>query len=84
MFWNTNTATTASINCETKTSKEWLEEVPKDYGLQITDPDGWDRRKLEYSFNEELITKQHFIMRVKHSITQLDNIDFFKGDWANK
>lgn len=88
MFWKSisaTTATTATIDCDMKTSQEWYEEVPKEYGLIIMDPDGWNRRNYEFSFNEELITKQHFIMRVMHS-TCLSSIKTFFGDtdWAKK
>jgi len=62
-----------------KTSKEWLEEVPKEYKLVIMDPDGWDRTNYEYSFNEELITKEEFRMRVSMS-TIMCNLEMFNKD----
>lgn len=49
-----------------KTSEEWNELV-KDTGLVIMDPDGWDRRNFQYSFFEELITYAHFEMRLLQS-----------------
>lgn len=52
-----------------KTSKEWFEEVPEEHGLIIIDPDGWDRKNYEYSFNEELITKEEFMKRLNYSTT---------------
>jgi hypothetical protein len=43
-----------------KTSSDWAEEL----GYIIRDPDGWDRKNFQYSFNEELITKKEFYKRV--------------------
>jgi hypothetical protein len=50
-----------------KSSAEWYEEIPKAYGFKILDPDGWDRKRYDFSFNEEQITKSHFLMRVMYS-----------------
>jgi hypothetical protein len=50
-----------------KTSKDWYEEIPKVFKLIILDPDGWDRTNYEYSFNEELITKEEFKRRLSYS-----------------
>lgn len=50
-----------------KTSEEWLELVPPEHKLVILDPDGWDRKNYTYSFNEELITEDDFMMRVSNS-----------------
>jgi hypothetical protein len=55
---------------ETKTSAEWEELVPKKYNLTILDPDGWDRKNFQYSFYEELITKEEFKRRVSSSTVQ--------------
>jgi len=63
-----------------KTSKEWLEEVPKKYKLTILDPDGWDRKNFDYSFNQELITKKEFKMRVIHSTIGFDR-SMLKEEW---
>lgn len=52
---------------KTKTSQQWYDEIPKELGFVIMDPDGWDRRNYEYSFNEELITKREFLNRVGSS-----------------
>lgn len=52
---------------EKKTSQQWYDEIPKDFGFIIYDPDGWDRSNYEYSFNEELITKEEFLKRVTSS-----------------
>lgn len=53
-----------------KTSQEWYNEIPKEYELIILDPDGWDRTNYEYSFNEELISKEEFMNRVSYSTIQ--------------
>lgn len=50
-----------------KTSKDWYAEIPKELGFIIYDADGWDRKNYEFSFNEELITKEEFVKRVFHS-----------------
>jgi hypothetical protein len=52
---------------ELKTSKEWEKLVPPEAKLKILDADGWDRTNFDYSFNEELITKEEFLMRVSNS-----------------
>jgi len=52
-----------------KTSQEWLEEIPKEHKLIIMDPDGWDRKNYDYSFNKELITKGEFFNRLSYSTT---------------
>ena len=52
---------------ELKTSEQWYELIPKEYGLIIYDPDGWDRENYQFSFFEELITKEEFKERVFNS-----------------
>ncbi len=47
-----------------KTSKEWQEENPE---TLVYDPDGWDRVNFEYSWYEELITKEEYDRRVSLS-----------------
>lgn len=44
-----------------KTSREWYRL--DDSGVIIMDPDGWDRTKYDYSFNEELITEEEYKKR---------------------
>jgi hypothetical protein len=44
------------------------------------DPDGWDRKNFEYSFNEELITKDEFKTRIMFS-TCIGRIEFSFTDW---
>lgn len=48
-------------------SKWWLQEAQKQGVIQILDPDGWDRANYEYSFNEEMITKEEFMIRFSKS-----------------
>ena len=52
-----------------KTSQDWLTAVQAETGdtITIADPDGWDRKNYEYSFNEELISRQEFDVRLSHS-----------------
>lgn len=47
-------------------SSEWI----KQYGYIILDPDGWDRVNFDYSFNQELITKEEFEKRLSYSTVQ--------------
>lgn len=50
-----------------KTSKDWYAQIPKEFKFIIMNPDGWDRTNYDFSFNEELITKQEFADRVFQS-----------------
>ena len=63
-----------------KTSKEWESEIPKKYKVQILDPDGWDRKNFDYSFNQELITKDEFNMRLMFSTISCHK-SFFNEQW---
>lgn len=67
---------------ETKTSNDWYKEIPKEHNVIILDPDGWDRKNYEYSFNEELITKEEFLMRISRSTIEC-SYSFFTADWVN-
>ena len=60
------------MNEEKKTSTEWIKQNPN---LTILDPDGWDRKNYDYSFNQELITETEFNRRVNISTIQLG--DFY-------
>lgn len=48
-----------------KTSDKWHKELEP--SLIILDPDGWDRKNYDYSFYEELITKEEFYKRLSQS-----------------
>lgn len=63
-----------------KTSKEWLNELEKVHEIKILDPDGWERRNYEYSFNEEEITKEDFKNRLMMSTIRA-NLGFFENEW---
>lgn len=67
-----------------KTSKDWYEEIPKELGFVIYDADGWDRSNFEFSFNQELITKEEFVKRVTDSTCMGGKkaIEFF-NNWKN-
>lgn len=64
---------------ELKTSQQWYDLIPKEFEFGIYDPDGWDRTNYEYSFNQELITKEEFLNRVQRS-TCLCKIQLI-GNW---
>lgn len=48
-------------NAELKTSQEWLDTKYK--YVTVLDPDGWDRKNFEASWNEP-ITEQTFMERL--------------------
>ena len=56
---------------EKKTSKDWLSDIPLGRRPIILDPDGWDRKNYNYSFNEELISKEEFFQRLCKSTVGL-------------
>ena len=51
----------------TRTSKEWMEEIPKKHQLIVLNPDGWDRQNYHHSFNKEKITFGEFKKRLGKS-----------------
>lgn len=55
-----------------KTSAEWYKEDQELFpGFIILDPDGWDRKNYDYSFNVELIDRKEFDRRVLWSTIQI-------------
>lgn len=54
---------------EKKTPDEWLEH-PDYEGIEILDPDGWDRQNFEESW-AELLTKHEFFQRMIQSTCSL-------------
>lgn len=58
-----------------KTSGEWEKE--DDSGVIVLDPDGWDRTNYEYSYYEELVTKEEYDMRKMYSTCKFPR-DYFK------
>lgn len=74
------------LNVTKKTSKGWLKLVPKEVGLEIMDPDGWDRSSPEAfdnSFEKEKITKIEFCDRTMNSTLQFKNLELFTK-WAEE
>ena len=58
-----------------KTSKEWLDDLRNTANIVISDPDGWNRKNFDFSFNHEEITKKHFILRLRYStVLSLDKL----------
>ncbi len=49
-----------------KSSVEWMQE-PHYQNVVINSPDGWNRKDLKGSFNEEQITETEFRKRLKDS-----------------
>ena len=45
---------------EIKTSADWQKELIE---ITVIDPDGWDRKNYQYSWHEELITKEEYLRR---------------------
>ena len=56
-----------------KTSRDWVKMIPKDFDLKILNPSGWDGENREYSFNDELITKEEFDKRMGNSVLEIDS-----------
>ena len=54
---------------ELRTSRQWSQRLLDNTGIIILDPDGWDRKNYEQSFNVELITFDEFMRRVERSTT---------------
>ena len=46
-----------------KTSEFWM-TTPEFKKTKLLDPDGWDRKNFQFSFYEELITKEEFSKRL--------------------
>ena len=65
-----------------KTSQKWLAEIQEQFSkVTVLDPDGWDRKNYEYSFNQELISKEEFKKRFYMSTVMLssDYIEYIKA-----
>jgi hypothetical protein len=65
-----------------KTSQKWLAEIQERFPkVNVLDPDGWDRKNYEYSFNQELISKEEFKKRFYMSTVMLssDYIEYIKA-----
>ena len=47
-----------------KTSEQWATELLPQMKIKILDHDGWDRNNFQYSWQQELITKEEFEKRL--------------------
>ena len=63
-----------------KTSSEWYPLIPQEFKFKLLDPDGWDRRNWDWSWNQEKITKDEFKMRLARSTISCP-IEFFNINW---
>lgn len=50
---------------ELKTSQEWAQDYVSEF--VVWDPDGWDRQNYDFSWKQELITREEFLKRVANS-----------------
>ena len=58
---------------EIKTSDEWEKSnLPEMKGTEVLDPDGWDRQNFDFSYYQELITKDEYLFRVGGSTCRWD------------
>lgn len=62
------------------TSEEWERLIPIKYKLQVLSPDGWDRKNYNYSYKEELISKEEFMRRLSNSTIEC-SVNFFNEGW---
>ena len=62
-----------------KTSEEWQELCR----IEILDPDGWDRQNYQFSWHEELITREEFERRLVSSTVSFSGKDFLVM-WRDK
>ena len=66
---------------EIKTSDEWEKSnLPEMDGTIVLDPDGWDRTNFNFSYYEELITKDEYLLRVNMSTCRWDKDKDYKQD----
>jgi hypothetical protein len=60
-----------TLKDELKSSQEWLEEIQEKFPqVMVLDPDGWDRKNYQESWNEP-ITKAEFEKRFARSTVHL-------------
>ena len=66
---------------EIKTSDEWEKSnLPEMDGTIVLDPDGWDRQNYQFSYYEELITKDEYLLRVGGSTCEWNRDKDYKQD----
>lgn len=63
---------------ELKTSDIWEKELLTIDKSYVYDPDGWDRKNYQYSWFEELISKEEFCKRLVMSTCSLSKITMDK------
>jgi hypothetical protein len=60
-----------------RTSEKWNKKYEKKYNVRIVDPDGWDRKDIDYSWSIEKITWKEFIQRaIRSSQVPLDFLNY--------
>ena len=62
-----------------RTSEEWQKLCE----VEVLDPDGWDRMNFQYSWYEELITREEFERRLGSSTVQF-NVPFGEIIWKDE
>ena len=66
---------------EIKTSDEWENsDLPEMKGTKVLDPDGWDRQHFDFSYYQELITKDEYLLRVGGSTCEWNRDKDYKQD----
>ena len=66
---------------EIKTSDEWENsDLPEMKGTKVLDPDGWDRQNFDFSYYQELITKEEYLHRVGGSTCEWNRDKDYKQD----
>ena len=66
---------------EIKTSDEWEKsDLPEMKGTEVLDPDGWDRQNFDFSYYQELITKDEYLLRVGGSTCEWNRDKDYKQD----
>jgi chorismate mutase len=54
-----------------RSSKSWTEKLNAEFpGVVVLDPDGWDRKNYDHSFNIQEISWKTFLERVMRSTVQ--------------
>lgn len=58
------------------TSENWQRMLPD---VIVYDPDGWDRSNFQFSWSEELITKEEYLRRCMYSTCVYAPIEYDKN-----
>ena len=62
--WNSLKTYVPNRHPPRRPSSIWYELVSIPKGVEILDPDGWDRKNFNYSWYKECITEQEYEQRV--------------------